>query len=225
MSDAKNDRQEGLKPPSPQAANTTADLNQAGKPVPAEKKKAGFWQRIARWALVFLIVFFLGFLAAVFSLYNPVQQSANNTRATLQAASARASEADRQYQQKIADLEKQVANMQPVKEENKDLQGQLDRANLHMAILSVRVDVSAAQLALAQNDVALAKESLTKTSDTLIKISDLAGSEQREAVAKLSERLALALKELDTDRDLANSDLGVLENSLLKLENALFTER
>ena len=105
---------------------------------PAESRLNRFLVRALRWIIGILVVMGLGALLVIITLYRPLQQSLGESRGL-----------GEQAQQRIADLESQVNNLSPFEAKNKVLQADLDKAELHIAILSARADVAAAQLALA----------------------------------------------------------------------------
>ena len=155
----------------------------------------------------------LGALLVIITLYRPLQQSLGESRGQ-----------GEQAQQRIADLESQVNSLSPFEAKNKDLQAELDKAELHIAILSARADVAAAQLALAQNDQAKARLVLSKTPETLKKLENLLEPGKKKLATDMQERLQLALKGIGGNAYAAASDLDVLTTGLTELENAYFAK-
>lgn len=168
--------------------------------------------RTIRWMLGFLIVLGLGVLIVLFTLYIPARQQINASNDRLQQAD-----------QKIADLQNQINSLSGLQNSNQSLQSQYDKANLHIVILSARVDVANAQLALAKKDTAKARAALSQTPDTLTKLKGLIDQNQQKIVTDMQDRLTLAVKELDSNTYAAQSDLDVLATSLVDLENTYFT--
>ena len=162
--------------------------------------------------LGFLIVLGLGVLIVLFTLYIPARQQINASNARLQQAD-----------QKIADLQNQINSLSGLQNSNQSLQSQYDKANLHIVILSARVDVANAQLALEKNDTTKAQVALSQTPDTLTKLKGLIDQNQQKIVTDMQDRLTLAVKELDSNTYAAQSDLDVLATSLVDLENTYFT--
>jgi hypothetical protein len=114
------------------------------------------------------------------------------------------------------------ARVSSLESQTGQLQDQLDLADLHTRILSALADVRSAQLALQQEDVPRAKVHLTNTPATLVELEDLVGVDQTELVASMRERLDLAAGGLEDDTFAAQSDLDVLANNLIQLENTFF---
>jgi len=204
----------------------------APKPV---KRAPSFWSRALRWTLGFLIVFGLGFIAAVFLFYIPTRQQSNTLQSNLQTANQQATQSAidslqqatqsaNTNQQKISDLQNQVQQLSALESKNKELQTELDQAKLHIAILSARTDVATAQLALEKQDTSKAHVSISQTPDTLDSMSSMLASNQQNLVEDMKARLQLADSEIDNNAFAAQSDLTVLATSLLELENAIFTK-
>jgi type II secretory pathway component PulM len=182
------------------------------KPPKTESRSRRIILRTVRWVLGLLIVLGLGALVVLFTLYIPARQKVNESNARLEQAN-----------QKVAELQNQIANLSGLENNNKSLQSEIDKANLHIAILSIRTDVAMAQLALAKNDPTKARVALTQTPATLTKLAGLIDSNQRKVVTDMQDRLKLATAELDSNAYAAQSDLDVLATSLVELENAYFT--
>lgn len=184
------------------------------KPARPEKAKLGFWRRAWRWTLGLLIMFAMGALFITLVFYAPL-------RDRMQTQLGQRDGELRSANQKVSDLQSSLNNLSGLDTNNKDLQTQLSQSNLHVAILSARNDILAAQLAMAKNDPAKAKVALTNTPKTLDTLSSLLPADQRKTVGDLQTRLTQAIGELDNQAYAAGSDLDVLANSLLEMENAL----
>lgn len=170
-----------------------------------------FLRQALRWLVGFLIVFGLGVLASVFLLYQPTRQELTNLTGQLDQAN-----------QQISQLKNEINGLKPLEAKNKDLQNQLDQANLHIVIISALSDVNAARLALANDDQAGAKLHLTNTPKTLTDLASLVGSNQSEKIKSMQDRLQLAVSEISSNKFAAKSDLGVLAEDLVQLENTFF---
>jgi hypothetical protein len=90
--------------------------------------------------------------------------------------------------------------------------------------LNVLVDVTTAQLALAQDDDIAARAALTGTAARLTALESTLDGADAIAVAEMGERLQLVLEEVETDSFAARRDLEILANNLLALERVLFGE-
>lgn len=181
------------------------------KPLPVEKPKPSLGIRALRWILGFLIVFGLGAAVALYLFYLPARKEVQNSQADLQNAN-----------QKISELQKKVDTLTPLDTRNQELQSQIDKANLHINILSARADAATALAALAKNDPTKARVALSKTSQTLDTIASLIKPDQKKAATDMQARLKLAQGEIGGNSFAAESDLNVLATSLMEIENSYF---
>jgi polyhydroxyalkanoate synthesis regulator phasin len=168
--------------------------------------------RLLRWFLIALVLFGLGAAVTLWALYSP-------QRSQLAAANSQI----QSLQGQVGDLQNQVKTLTPLGTTNQNLQQQINQENLHTSILSARTDVALAQLALAKQDTAKANLALSKTDQTLSKIGNLLPANQQKLVQEMQSRLTLAKSEIESNSYAAQSDLDVLANSLVDLENSLFT--
>ncbi len=84
------------------------------------------------------------------------------------------------------------------------------------------MDVTTAQLAVAQEEPIKAKAALE---DTTLRLADLqrrVPEEEVDRVRSARERLALVLDEVETDIFAAQRDLEILANQLLEMDRDLF---
>jgi DNA repair ATPase RecN len=181
-------------------------------PVQPPSRIRQFFARLLRWTFGLLIIFGLGFLAAVFTLYIPGQQALKAKETGLKEAN-----------QKIATLTSQVSDLSSLDKKNQETTAELQKANLHLLILRARIDVANAQLAMVKNEPEKARLSLNGTPDTLKSLEKLVESGQVKIVTDMQARLTLTLSEIDSTPYAASSDLDVLATSLMELENAYFT--
>ena len=184
----------------------------------AESRARRFFRRLFRWVVGLLIVFGLGVIAALFLVYRP-------TAGKLDEMSNQLAQSNQQVaalEDKIGDLESQIEALSVLKNANQELQEGLDQAELHIHILSALANVHAAQFALTLKDVANAQVKLNKTPKTLNELRELIDPGQRQAIDSMVQRLELTIRELESDRFAAQSDLDVLANSLIQLENSYF---
>jgi predicted RNA-binding protein Jag len=170
------------------------------------------FQQILRWTFGILIIFGLGFLLAVFTLYLPTRQALNNKENSL-----------RQSSQAVQDIQAKLADAKDIANELQVTQNDLNNATLHNAILGARIDVTGAQLAMAEKQPEKAHLVLGKTGETLKSLEKLVDKSQQKIVSDLESRLILATGEIDTNPYAAQSDLDVLATGLLELENAYFS--
>lgn len=192
---------------------STAPETPQVKQGPPESRLNYFLLRLLRWALGILIVAGLGALLVIFTIYRSKQQELVQSQDQLQQANAR-----------IADLEGKVENLSTFEGQNQNLQAELEKAQLHVAILSARSDVAAAQLALAQNDQAKARLAVSKTPETLKMLENMLDPGKKKLATDMQSRLDLAIKGIGENAYAAASDFDVLATGLLELENAYFAK-
>lgn len=225
VQEAEKESQTSAKPEQETRLGNGKKPEESGKVVSKPVKRApSFWNRALRWTLGFLIVFGLGFVAAIFLFYLPARQQTNSFQTELQNTRLQATQDANASQQKVSDLENQVQQLSSLDTKNKQLQNELNRAQLHIAILSARTDVASAQLALEKKDTSKAHAVLSQTPNTLDSMSSNLASNQQKLVEDMKARLKLADGEIDSNAFAAQSDLTVLATSLLELENAMFTQ-
>lgn len=176
-----------------------------------EPSRPGVLRRILIWAVVVLLVFALGVGACWLTQVQP-------QRDRIASLEQRAQSAETQ----VESLQAEVTRLSPLEAENESLQAELKRSSQHLDLLFVLVDVTSAQLAMAQEDTIAAKAALTGTDARLRGLeADLDGS-QADTVKGLRERLTLVKEEVDSDEFAARRDLEILANNLLSLERSLF---
>jgi hypothetical protein len=170
-----------------------------------------FLSRALRWVTGFMVVFVLGILAMWVIRVRPAQDMLQSRQAEIDA-----------MQDQITSLEERVQSFLPLEEENTSLKAELAETEQQMAIRGVLVDVTSAQLAVAQEDPVAAKAALAGTDERLQKLDvELVGTDTLEG---LRTRLALVVDELDSDTFAAQRDLQILANNIISLERSLFGE-
>jgi FtsZ-binding cell division protein ZapB len=198
--------------------------------MPKEESRARrAFRKFIRWTAGLLIVFGLGFLTAIFTLYTPKVDELGQSNIDLDAAGAVIEGLENQIdglQDQIDDLNNQIDGLnqeiEDLETENQELQAEQDGFNLHISLLSARADVVSGQVALYEDNPAQARVLLESTSQTLSVIEDLLPEDLKEVVIPLQNRLELAIGEISTDPETAIADLGILAGDLLEIENALF---
>ena len=198
--------------------------------IPKEESRARrAFRKFIRWTAGLLIVFGLGFLTAIFTLYTPKVDELDQSNNDLDNAATTIADLENQIdtlQDQIDDLNNQIdALNQEIKNlegQNQELQEQQTGFHLHIALLDARADVVSAQVELYEENPAQARVLLDSTSQTLNTIETLLPEDLKDVVAPLQNRLELAIGEIDTDPETAIADLGILAGDLLEIENALF---
>ena len=179
-------------------------------PVSASPSKSR-WSRVLRWTTGLLVVFALGLGATWMVQVRPLRQQVavlEQEQVVLQAG--------------IAELQAQVTQMDAVRAENVALlvgQAKLDQS---FALLKARVGTLQAQLILsAGGEAQKAAQALVSADSQLAMLEQTLAGSQQEDVQILRERLALAIRELESDPFAARRDLEVLANGLDTMEKAL----
>lgn len=186
--------------------------------LPAEPSESRFrrgLRRSIRWGAGLLLLFALGMMTATLAFYMPKAREVNRVEALRMQADERIAALE-------AELESMDAELEAFKQNQETQQEALDAANLHIFILSALADVAQARLALALDNPEEARLALTNTAGTIESLTALVESDQTEALQAMQQRLDLAVSGLDGDPEAALSDLEVLANNLVKLENTYF---
>jgi hypothetical protein len=161
-------------------------------------------RRFLVWAIVIFGLFAMGVAALWYVQMRPLSSELEATRVELEAA------------------QEELDALRPLEEENAQLTGELEETESHLRLLSVLVNVTSAQLALAQDNPVVAKAALAGTMESLVELQETLSPEDAETVDGLIERLELVQREIDTDEFAAMRDLEILANNLLLLERSLF---
>ena len=177
-----------------------------------------------RWVIGVLIVFALGIMSAVLLLYIPERDGKSQLETELLQAESRIDTLESAIIQLENEIQGYLDREDALVSEAETMQEELMTANLHILILSALADVNAARVALANDDIAGARVHLTNTNTTLETLKELVGTEQRDKVIAMQNRLALVMAEINDNPSIAQSDLEVLANNLTLLENTFFAK-
>jgi hypothetical protein len=186
----------------------------AGAPEPAPLPDAPKPRRLRRfllWAVGLLVLFALGVVAAWYLQIKPVRDENQVLQSDLVAA-----------QQRVEELSSEVDRLTPFEAEYESLKAQVATLESHIFLLDVLVDVSKAQLAMAEEDPIAAESALEGTRSRLRQLENRLDGDDVETVQGMSERLVLVLQEVQTDAFAARRDLEILANNLIALEQRLF---
>jgi hypothetical protein len=189
-----------------------------------ESKLQSVFRRLIRWAAGLLIIFGLGLLTGIYMFYKPATQEAERNIKSIESVLNLANEDIEKLKIQISDRDAQIIKLQPYEAKNDELLIEHNNLILHIAILDARVDISNALVEIGQEDIAQARIILNQTEKTLDRISDLLEQDMKDAVIEMKTRLELILGEIDRDPYAAQSDLDVLEEQLLHLEDSLITK-
>ena len=187
------------------------ELLEEVEPVKPPSKLSRFLSQALRWVTGFMVVFACGVIVTWVVQVRPRTEQIGSLRAELESA-----------HDQIDSLESEVESLRPLEGENASLRNEITTIEQRMDILSVLVDVTTAQLAIAQEDPIAAKAALAGTDDRLMALDvELIGADTMEG---LRNRLALVLEEVDDNTFAAQRDLQILASNLLSLERSLFGE-
>ncbi len=194
-----------------------------------ESRSRRFFRKFIRWTVGLLIVFGIGYLVAIFTIYNPKVDELDQSNGNLSTAETTIAELEDQIdglQNEINELNDQIETLNQqildLETQNQELVAEQDGFNLHIALLSARTDVVSAQVEIYEDNPAQARVLLENTSQTLSTIETMLPDDLKGVVAPLQTRLELAVSEIDEDPETAIADLSILANDLLEIENALF---
>ena len=198
------------------ADEESPEVAQPAEPEVAEvKKRPSFMVRALRWLLIIAILFGLGSILILFTLYIPTRENLNSALQDIEQISNQAN----------ADLEQanqEILRLSSFEEKNQALQEELDQSNLRVTVLEIRNDVLSAQLALLHGDKEKALLALSNTPETMDVLAAQLPTENRDYVTTMQKRLELAIDGIQNEDSAAESDLNVLVIKLLELEDALF---
>jgi hypothetical protein len=200
--------------PKPQPTVTKPTEQKAGLPPLA--------RQALRALLGILIIFLLGFLAAMITLYSPVQNELQKAKTDLLQAKEKMTSLESGLTKQATESSTKQKDLASAQEQINTLQGKLDKSALHVKLLRVLTEIHQAHLALANEDITFAQLYLKETPKALEELGILLGDEYKDLAKDLQSRLQQALGEMDKDLFAAKSDLSVIEEKLLRLESTLF---
>ena len=176
-------------------------------------KPSGRLRKVLLWSVGLILIFAAGVVLSWVMQVRPQNEQIANLEAEILSA-----------QEQVDLLDKEVKELRPVAELSSQLKEELSSATAHLDLLRVLVDVTTAQLALAQEDDIAARAALTGTTVRLDALAaSLEGANASEA-RDMGGRLKLVLEEVQSDSFAARRDLEILANNLLALERILFGE-
>lgn len=162
-----------------------------------------FFRRALRWAVGVVVLFALGVGVTWFVQVRPQATEIGRLRSDLAAAQA------------------ELEALRPLPGQIESLQAELTKVRQAFMIQEILVDVTSARFALALGNATGARSDLALTDARLVSLGTMLPPSQADQVQPLRERLALALREIDSDRFAALSDLEVLANQLVSLRRSL----
>ena len=196
-----------------------------------ESRSRIIFRKFIRWTVGLLIVFGLGYLTAIFTIYTPKVDELDQSGKNLDNAQSTITDLESEInaQQKEIDLlgaqannlETEISNLET---ENQALVEKQSESLLQITLLKTRSDVISAQVELYQENPAQARLLLDSAMQNLTTVESLLPDDLKDVVSPLQNRLTLAVGEIADDPETAIADLAILAGDLLEIENALFNE-
>ena len=197
--------------PAPEVAKEPRATEVAEETVAKQENKfKHFLKKSLRGFLVYLVVFIAGYLVASYIAVKPLKAELVHKNVETQT-----------MEDQIANLQSELDSLSDLQTENSELQAQVDFLNTRVVLMSALTDVHAAQFALALENPANAKLQLANTANSIDILDSLLGDDRDGTLEGMRQRLDLALTGMDADLFAAQSDLEVLANSLISLDNDL----
>ena len=182
---------------------------------PDATKPTSRMRRVGQFTLisfiVLLVVYAAGALTTGLLYFRPANQALEQTQQELEQANER-----------ITALETQADQIKSLEAEKQESADELARAQIHIALLRTLADVNAARIALSAQDTASASLYLTETPARLEQLGESLGVKSQAVIASLQQRLGLVSSEISRDRQAALTDLALIANDLIQIENTLF---
>jgi cell division protein FtsL len=190
--------------------------------VPPEKKKMSkarlIWRRILIWLVVIAIAFAGGFYLDTYLRYHPALDQIASLNDQIANLNTDLGDKDGE----IASLQSEIDRLSQFEDLNTGLKDEIDQLEIHLKVLTARASVADASLAVEQERNADARLALNKLGTTLESLKDTLAADQTEVVDSMIQRYQLVVSELDTEGYSALTDLDLLANRLIALENNLF---
>lgn len=174
-------------------------------------KARQIFRRILTWLVLAAIAFAGGFFVDTIVRYRPEKALVEQLVVDLEESAS-----------EITSLQDEIEKLSLYKDKNTALEEEIHDKLIHLTLLSARIAVSDARLALEQDRPADGKLALDKLGSTLEALISLVSADQAEVVDTMIQRLELIMVELDEDEVSAQTDLQVLASRLDALENTLF---
>lgn len=186
-------------------------------PPKEESRFRKFLRRLIRLLASILLIFGLGFLTAIYVFYQPKANELTATTKQLEEARAEIESLNSE----IDELNDEIARLKSLEDTNKELKATIDNKNLLINLLTARLNVKSALLAIQNDELAQAQTLLETTASVMENIQPTLPAKDRQTFETLQSRLDLALSELETDTYAAQSDLDVLLTGLEELQSSL----
>jgi hypothetical protein len=204
--------QESGKKPTAIPESTLDSRPQVKESPKPEKRPLSIWRRMFRILLVMLIIFGLGALLVIFTLYIPLREQ-------LFSAETRNEELTDQSASEIDAAKEEIDRLASIEDKYGDTQAELDQLNLQNLILKIRLDITSAKLALVSDNPQQASQELSETAGRIADLKKMTGVQQQKNIENLETRLNLVLTEIEDEAFAAISDLEVMLDILEDLES------
>jgi cell division protein FtsB len=182
---------------------------------PPEKKELSrarkIWRRVLIWLVVLAIFFAGGFFLDTYLRYSPAQDQIAVLKADLEDKTA-----------EITSLQEEIDRLNQFEEQNASLLDQIDQLEIHLNLLSGRTAVAEASLAVEQDRISDARLALDTLGKSLESLRGSLNADQTEVVDSMRQRYELVLNEMGNEGYSVLTDLDLLANRLIALENNLF---
>jgi cell division protein FtsB len=192
-------------------AETPPDTGDSAPEKKGLSKTRQVFRRILVWLVLIAFAFAAGFFVDAYLRYQPALAEVAQLTADLEESAAT-----------ITGLQDEIELLSTYKDKNAALVEEIDLATTHLTILSARVLVSDARLALEQESQADARLALDQLGVTLASLKNQVSPEQADVVETMIQRQQLIILEMSGEGFSALPDLEVLDGRLKTLENTLF---
>ena len=203
-------------------------LGEAEEKLPKEESRArrGF-RKFIRWSAGLLIFFGMGFLTAVYTLYNPVvdeldqlQTNFNNAETSILELETQINDQQVEIRKLTEQIDSITLEIEALENEKQSLSEDQDRFNLHIALLQARADVVSGQVKLYETNPTQGRVLLQSASQNLTNVKSLLPDDLKDVITPLQTRLELAIGGINSDLETAITDLSKIAGDLREIENA-----
>jgi flagellin-specific chaperone FliS len=176
------------------------------------------WRRVLIWLVVIAVAFAAGFFLDAQLRLEPARAEIDSRGTEIDSLEGDIDSLG----DEIDSLEAEIERLGALEEKNIELSSEIDQLNIHLVLLSARVGVSDASLAIEQGRMVDAKLALNKLGSTLDFLKSLLNADQAAVVENMIQRYQLVMLELENEGATVQTDLELLTTRLQTLENTLF---
>lgn len=200
-----------------------------------ESRSRRAFRKFIRWTVGLLVIFGVGFLTAVFFIYNPKVEELNQSQNDLDNAGTTISKLEAQINDQQDEIDRlnaqvdtlnlQIDDLEKEKQGLSETQSKIqDDFNLQIALLKTRTDIANAHIEIYEGNIAQARVLLTKANQGLTTIEFLLSEDWKEVIPRLKSRLELAINSINDDPELTMDDLIIISGDLLQIKIDHFNE-